>query len=1203
MTRRPLLLLAIACLAWAGSPLFAQVAGGLKGLVIDKEGRPIPGATVSVSGPEGRVVAGVATDVRGAFRIVPLVPGRGYRVRVSFPGLATVEMSDVDVAPGSVSNVSFTLVPESAVQERVRVVYRHDAVDPEDTTTQTRFDAEFIDALPLLGRNYQDVLALAPGVSDIDGDGNPNIHGARDTDVVTLVDGVSTVDPLTGRVGQQLDIDSIQEIEVKTSGASAEFGRAQGGFVNIVTKSGGNEFAGDFKMFVRSSVLDGSGHTVDDPRLHGGIPSDPLKFKDLRPFVSVGGPIRKDKAWYFLSGEYVRREDPVNATTQQYVMPTTEKRVFGKVSWDVTTSQKLALTATVDPQDYGNLGIDSHTLVESGYTSHLGGTNLVLKGTSIFSPNSFLESTLQWFESRPRLIPNLDPDTNGNGIVGIDRNHNGIIDPTERDPGEDWDGDGVWDVFEDTNHDGILNDYEDRDGDHRLTLARVGCEGPTREDQDCDGHLDNVNEDKNGNGILDPGEDLDGDNRLDLGTEDRNHNRVLDDRPRPSPDDSFSELLPDGTLIRYPSYYPYDRFRPLPRDRDYTLGLGRQFNNGPYYQDYNGHRGRVTLREDLTVFLPDAGGQHDLKFGGIAEVENYEQMVHSRPWGVEIPRTKTEKAKIAVQVAGDVRNHASALTFGLYAQDTYKPLPNLTLGLGVRFDRETTDSFGYTPFDPAAERAVYDRDIELGPGEPIGSELTLGNGDGIVSQGFCSDPIFQYSGFNCHTNNYQVPLVADLLSLKTIATSRLTQPFLLTTIGTAPFRAFYPEAVTTDPASGAPVIDMDRLRHLSLVQGREPFRLSNNNLAPRLFVSWDPASDSRTKLFLNWSRFYDKLFLDAVVREQGPDWISRYYSADPDGIGASGLPDNGYGALLAADPPSVAQVDRGLRTPYADELTLGFERELAPEVSLKVTYINRRYRDQLQDKDVNHVMRLLPNGEPIDLFGNLDHGYPIADGRPDLYVVNPFFNQVLEIGNFNSARYTGIEVELTKRLSRRWQMEASYTYSRAVGAAEDYLSSLGDDPSVVQHEYGYLDYDQRHVVKANLAVYLPHDWQVGAVASRASGLPYSIVNEFVALDNLQYSQFRTFYGYVDRDKSRFVFLHRNSERNPAVLNINLRAQKSVVIGRLASKLFFSVENLLNSDDLTILRVNSHVDPMTSLPQFDSVRRFGRRFEIGMQVDF
>ena len=105
----------------------------------------------------------------------------------------------------------------------------------------TTFSSEFIDSLPVLGRNYQEVLTLAPGVSDTDGDGQPNIHGALDTDVKTLVDHVSTVDPLTGQAGEQLDIESIQEVEVKTAGASAEFSRGQGGFVNIETEPDGSE--------------------------------------------------------------------------------------------------------------------------------------------------------------------------------------------------------------------------------------------------------------------------------------------------------------------------------------------------------------------------------------------------------------------------------------------------------------------------------------------------------------------------------------------------------------------------------------------------------------------------------------------------------------------------------------------------------------------------------------------------------------------------------------------------------------------------------------------------------------------------------------------------------------------------------------------------------------------------------------------------
>jgi Ca-activated chloride channel family protein len=96
--------------------------------------------------------------------------------------------------------------------------------------TTTQFSSEFVDALPILGRDYQDVLTLAPGV---DGDGTPTIHGSRDVDVVTLVDGVSTSDPLTGPRGQKLNLNSIQEIEVRTAGATVEFGRSHGGSVTI----------------------------------------------------------------------------------------------------------------------------------------------------------------------------------------------------------------------------------------------------------------------------------------------------------------------------------------------------------------------------------------------------------------------------------------------------------------------------------------------------------------------------------------------------------------------------------------------------------------------------------------------------------------------------------------------------------------------------------------------------------------------------------------------------------------------------------------------------------------------------------------------------------------------------------------------------------------------------------------------------------
>ena len=106
-----------------------------------------------------------------------------------------------------------------------------EVVNTGTTMTTTTFTSEFIDGMPILGRNYQEVLTQAPGASASagDGDGTATVHGSRDVDVVTLVDGVSTPDPLAGKRGAQVNTESIQEIEVKTAGATADYGRAQGG--------------------------------------------------------------------------------------------------------------------------------------------------------------------------------------------------------------------------------------------------------------------------------------------------------------------------------------------------------------------------------------------------------------------------------------------------------------------------------------------------------------------------------------------------------------------------------------------------------------------------------------------------------------------------------------------------------------------------------------------------------------------------------------------------------------------------------------------------------------------------------------------------------------------------------------------------------------------------------------------------------------
>src|SRR5437773_2144013 len=565
----------------------AQTAGTLRGLVTDDKGAALPGAVVVVSsvsqGISGRAAL---TDASGVFLVQALPPARYYLVRVRLSTYATIALSGVEVPAGAVGSVRLALSRETALRQHVEVRASPNIVDLEDTSTQTRLSSEFIDTLRCLGRDYQDTLTLAPGVTDVDGDGNPNIHGARDTDVVTLVDGVSTTDPLTGKIGAQLNIESIQEIQIKTSGAPAEYGRAQGGFADIVTKSGGNEFQGTFKFFWRGSALDGDGAGIDDPRLHAGIGElglRTLRFNDYLPFLSLGGPIARDRAWFYLANEYISREDPVNALNAAFLRGARELREFLKLTWQVSPAQRLALSVNYDPQEYLNEGLNSFTREESGFTNRLGGTVVTFKSTGVLSPLAALETSVSSFDQSPSVRPNLDADTNGNGVLWVDRNNDGFMQASERDPGEDYDIDGKFAVFEDANHNYRLDPGEDLNGDGKLTSL---CEGALREDQNC-------------NGQLDPGED-------------RNNNKVLDDTPQPT------------------SLYPYGRLAPLAADRDYNIDRNTGVISGPYYQNLADERKRFTFRQDLSVFVPDLRGSHDLKMGLDLERESFRRQTQAR---------------------------------------------------------------------------------------------------------------------------------------------------------------------------------------------------------------------------------------------------------------------------------------------------------------------------------------------------------------------------------------------------------------------------------------------------------------------------------------------------------------------------------------------------------------------------------------------
>ena len=1217
--------------------IIAAPQAALAGKVVDAQGGPLPGASILL---RNSAIAfnelGTLTDARGEFRFSFLPPGTQYELTVSLPGFTTIVFTDLSLEPEKTLEQNVVLRPAADFEETIRVKGKAQTLDTEKVTASTTFTAAFIAELPILGRDYQDILTLAPGVTDVNGTGNPNIHGARDTDVVTLVDGVSTTDPFTGYFGQNLNIESIQELEVITSAATAQYSRAQGGFANILTKSGGNEFKGTFKLFVRSGLLDRDGAGLDDPELTGGFQGDQAvreqHFTDLMPFLSVSGRIVPDRLWYYLAVEYLHEETPVNALTHAFVTPVYGYRGFFKTTWQMHSSHRLAFSLILDKERMENQGIDSLADTESGYYLTRGGPTLTLRESAVFSPTRMLESAVSWFDNRFSQNPTTDPDTNGNGVLYIDDhpewggNGDGIFDATERDSGEDWDDDRHFDVFEDMNFNTLWDGNEDLDGDGRIRASEAGCEGFGHEDLNCNGRLDSE-ADANLNGTLDPDEDVGipyvcntwgssycpaetqegtrGNGRFD--TEDRNGNGQLD-----VVGDSGYTTTPfwsdaNGDGVPQPGEYRM----PLPPDRD--LGTdpdGR--TTGPAAFEYHDHRTRFSWLEDLSLYIGDLAGTHDLKVGGAYEHEGYASDTFQRPiftyptgsrggtmnpTGDPSPTRVANRVLAVLGIPGNVENSASGDNLGIYLQDTWKPVPNLTLSLGLRYDFESVTSSGYTPFEPAAERRQFNALIEL-------AGIDQNPRDSIVTSGLCHDPLR-----SCLPGG-DLALSSLLSQLNAAAFGRMTRHPLDVGIITQ---------VLGTTTGGSDDLS-DYLGYAVRERQPEDFTITNSNLAPRLGVSWDPAADGKTTIFGSWGRYYDKLFLSSVVQEQGPDSVLREYEFDSNGVDYDGYPNRGLGDPISQSPLSATLVDRSLATPYTDEWTAGVQRELAPEVLVSLRYIHRDFHDQLQDVDLNHHFEVDPaTGKPLDLLGDVRCFFracaSFPNGAPDLYVENLFFNRVMSLENTNEQRYQAWEIEFVRRLKRKWQMEASYTYSTARGDAESFLSVLGNDPALAEYEEAYLDYDQRHVVKFNAVAFLPGDWRLGGTILWSSGLPYSYVNHFNDADDVGYFQSRMIFGQLGATGFGFTPERRNIHRNPASYLINTRIMKSFVLGKSSASAFLEVYNLLNSDNL---RVNS-VEQIPVREEFRSLtgpsiifppssvligeRDFGRRFQVGFQIDF
>jgi outer membrane receptor protein involved in Fe transport len=301
--------LLVAALVITAAAAYAQPAqtGTISGAVEDTTGGVLPGVTVTLQSQDRGFTRSTVTDENGRY-VFPAVPIGPYTVTASLQGFETGTATDNLVEVDKTTQVPFSL-RVGALTDTVQVVGDTPIVDPTTVTATTRISNEEFEKLPV-GRSYLNLIAAAPGVV---GTANVNSAGALTSNNLYVIDAVDTTDPTTGTFGTNLNFEAVQEVSVLTSAVGAEYGRAQGAVVNVITKSGTNRFEGMFKYLFSNDEWNSQNKTVNQIT---GASLERVKFDQVNPIYSFagGGPIWKNRAFFFGTWEYQENTSPRRQT-------------------------------------------------------------------------------------------------------------------------------------------------------------------------------------------------------------------------------------------------------------------------------------------------------------------------------------------------------------------------------------------------------------------------------------------------------------------------------------------------------------------------------------------------------------------------------------------------------------------------------------------------------------------------------------------------------------------------------------------------------------------------------------------------------------------------------------------------------------------------------------------------------------------------
>jgi len=375
-----------------------RTTGAIVGTVVDSSGAVLPGVTVTLDGPAVLGKPATVTASGGTFRFPDLAPGV-YALTCTLSGFSPLRQTDVSVAVGTTVELKVTLTV-SQVQETVSVSGGTPNVNTSTAEVHTTFDRDWIANAPVQRNSLYDFINAAPGISAANSASDRSTaFGSATNENVYQLDGNELTAPNTGAPWTQLNVDTIQEVEVLSLGAPAEFGNMAGAVFNLVGRQGGNVFHGDVNYFFQHQKLTSRNTTSEQD---GGLPFHRDKYDDVT--LQLGGPIVRDKATFFVSYQYRTDRNSLPGTDPNFPTLVDVHRTYGKATWQISPKQKLV--GSVANEWYSSGGGGSALFAPTTIAKEHGvdpAPNVTW--TSVLSDKTFIEARYTGFYVSDHLDP------------------------------------------------------------------------------------------------------------------------------------------------------------------------------------------------------------------------------------------------------------------------------------------------------------------------------------------------------------------------------------------------------------------------------------------------------------------------------------------------------------------------------------------------------------------------------------------------------------------------------------------------------------------------------------------------------------------------------------------------------------------------------------------------------------------------------